>query len=156
MSRSERVGGALRAILPALPVLGALFALACATSGPSAPVTGGGMLLLDTDRECARTEEPRLLNPRSVAEALQREYTQLLEFGRIEDADERRPRRTNLYLFIDALGIVTDSQVQSGSGSTVFDGVAMRTSRTGRFRSAMCDGEPVAVRITLPFTFTPG
>ena len=154
VSQSERVGGALPAILPALPVLGALLFLACATTTASTPVTGEDMRMLDPERECERTAGPELLNRRIVDQAIRREYSQLLDPGAFDEG--RRTYKTTLYLFIDQQGIVAESLVQASSGSASLDQSAIRVSREARFRPAMCDEEPVAVRITLPFTFTPG
>lgn len=130
----------------------AIVVAGCATTAASTPVTGGDMRILDSERECERTAEPELLNARMVAQAIHREFSQLLGPGRMEE--DRRILQTALYLFIDETGTVTESLVQTGSGSAPFDQVVIRVSRTARFRPAMCDDEPVAVRISLAFTLS--
>ncbi len=110
------------------------------------------MHILDSELECERTEAPELLNPRMVAQAISREYSRPLRSG--QTPEDRRTLATTLYFFIDELGMVTESQVQTSSGSASWDQVVLRASRTSRFRPATCNGEPVRVRISLPLTFT--
>ena len=153
MTPSVRRRGARRKILSTLPRLGAALVLACATTSGPTPVTGEDMRMLDPERECERTARPELLNRRIVDQAIRREYSQLLEPGAFNEG--RRTYKTTLYLFVDEQGIVAESLAQTSSGSAPLDQAARRVSREARFRPAMCDEEPVAVRITLPFTFTP-
>ena len=111
------------------------------------------MHILDSELECERTEAPELLNARMVVQAISREYSRLLQSG--ETPEDRRTLATTLYFFIDELGMVTESQVQTSSGSASWDQAVLLASRTSRFRPATCNGEPVRVRISLPLTIFP-
>ena len=152
VSQSERVGVALGTVLPGPLVVSAVLTLACATTTASTPVIGQDMHILDSELECERTEAPELLNARTVFLAIERELWRLS--GSRETPEDRRTLATTLYFFIDELGIVTELQVQTSSGSASWDQTVLRASRTARFQPATCDGEPLRVRISLPVTFT--
>ena len=92
---------------------------------------------------------PRLLNPEQVNRALTQEYPTALKEAGIGGI-------TMVRLFVDEEGVVRDQVVAESSGHAMLDRAALRVARYAWFTPANVGGEPVALWIEVPITFTPG
>ena len=96
---------------------------------------------------CEDDTEPYYWNRRDAEQALTREYPAVLR-------DRGIGGRTDVWLLIDEGGRVTEQQVKRSSGYGQLDGAALRASRRLRFAPATHCGEPVAVWVAVPVSFT--
>ena len=96
---------------------------------------------------CSNNEEPYYVNKREMERALVREYPAILR-------DRGIGGTTGVWLLVDEGGRVAKQQIEKSSGFLELDRAAFRVMRQARFSPAKHCGEPVAVWVMLPITFT--
>lgn len=89
---------------------------------------------------------PDVMNAAEVREALVREYPPVLRDAGVGGTAQ-------VHLYITARGRVASVRIDRSSGHEALDDAALRVAEVVRFSPALRDGEPVAVWISLPFTF---
>jgi TonB family protein len=93
------------------------------------------------------TVRPDITNRAEVARALEQEYPPLLKDAGIGGTAQ-------VWLFIDAEGVVQNAQINQSSGHQALDEAALRVAEQIAFTSALKDDKAVPVWISLPITFT--
>lgn len=119
---------------------------------PSDPTVRPSQALADSlgePRFIPYDQPPVLQNGREVENALRQLYPPLLKKEAIGGV-------TTVWVWVDEYGVVTDTRVNRPSGYTELDFTAVRIARIMRFEPASHRGDPVAVWISIPITFTVG
>jgi TonB family protein len=90
---------------------------------------------------------PALANPRDVEQALREG---LIAHRRAHPGYAPPPHPTVVDVFVDTLGVVTETRVQQLSGDAAADRIALDAARGMRFHPARLDSRPVPVWSRLP------
>ncbi len=93
------------------------------------------------------TVRPRIVNASEVNQALTENYPPLLRDAGIGGT-------AHVWFFIDADGTVQKTQIQKSSGHDALDQAALRVAETIRLSPAENHGQPVAVWVSVPITFS--
>ena len=145
----------------------AIGAQACAVNSLTAPETPspreaqtteaeistpqGTQITDDLAREPTLTPYTRqviLRNREEVGAALEEEYPALLRGAGVGG-------RAEVWLLIDAQGVLRDTRIDQSSGHEALDLAALRVARVMRFSPAMNGEVPVPVWVSIPITFVP-
>ncbi|CAN5729283.1 hypothetical protein BH23GEM8_BH23GEM8_16010 [soil metagenome] len=155
MTRNER--WTRTAALPALALATALLVLACSIDQPrSAGVTGPTAIekapaalpeIANEPRFTPYEQRPELLDRAAVAALFQAHYPPLLREAGIGGT-------ATLWMYVDERGRVLNSITNVSSGHSDLDAAAHTIMRQIRFEPARNQGEPVAVWMMLPITFS--
>ncbi len=93
------------------------------------------------------TVAPEIRDRAGAVQSVERHYPELLRRAGIEGT-------VQIYVYIDDDGEVLNAQVKESSGDPRLDEAAVRAAREFEFTPALDGGEPTAVWILLPISFT--
>ncbi len=130
------------------------FAVADAVPGeakpkPPAPrrAPDADALLKDEPAFVSYTDPPKLRDKAAAVRTVETYYRSDLKRAGIAGT-------ATVWIFVDSDGVVKDTKVKDSSGSDELDAAALAAARDFEFTPAENNGEPVAVWVAVPITFS--
>lgn len=122
------------------PPSGARAVEAAPEPGERVALPGGGVAFTPF------TKAPRLVNLAELRAVVEENYPPLLKDAGVGGIAQ-------VWMFIDAQGVVTDVRINQASGHQALDDAALRVAGKFRFEPALNGEEPVGVWVSYPVTF---